>query len=468
MRDIPGTGKTIFSSQFVYEGLNSALLKDENGVYISFSESKAQFYTNSNRLGMNFEKFEKQNKFMFLDFVSLTSDGIEDAFEEILASIRTVKAKRVVLDSFSALSLAFKEQIEARTAIHIFIGKLMRAEGITSVMVTEVPYGKESIGLGIEESAVDGIIRLEHGNDDASPLYLQIKKMRGTKINKERYVCNIVSNKGLMLYPKQSIKMTFSISDERISSGIPGFDERIDGNNNNSGNSSGDVGSSNKGLVKGTLTAIVGSTGSSKSIFAFQFVAEGVRKHKDAGIFCSLEDSADEIRRMGKGYGYDMKDIEKNGLSILVYNPYEENPDAFIANLEAEIQKTKAKRLVIDGLAVLEYVYKKDMHIITKRISSLVHKYQITTMITIHTSNRYHGFQASGLNLSALFQNVILLKFIEVKGYLKRILILLKITAAAAQNDAFLLEFKTSSYKGGIEVIGPIDKDIREHLHLHI
>lgn len=254
--------------------------------------------------------------------------------------------------------------------------------------------------------------------------------------------------------------MIFSTSEERISSGIPGFDEIIIGRDNSNNDDN------NKGLIKGTLTAIVGTTGSAKSTFAFQFIAEGVRKYKDTGIFCSLEDSADQIKRMGKGYGYNVMDLEKNGLSILISNPYEENPDEFIANLESEIQKTKAKRLVIDGLSVFEYTHKKDLYLITKRISSLVHKYQITTMITIHASNRYPGFQISGLNLLALFQNVILLRFVEIYGNIKRILMLLKITAAAAQDDASLLEFKISSNNGGIKIIGPLDNDVRKFTYI--
>ena len=43
-----------------------------------------------------------------------------------------------------------------------------------------------------------------------------------------------------------------------------------------------------------------------KSTFAFQFIAEGVRKFNDSGIFCSLEESEEEVRRMGKGFDYDM------------------------------------------------------------------------------------------------------------------------------------------------------------------
>ena len=39
-----GTGKTILCSQFIYDGLTT---KDENGLYISFGESKEQFYANT-------------------------------------------------------------------------------------------------------------------------------------------------------------------------------------------------------------------------------------------------------------------------------------------------------------------------------------------------------------------------------------------------------------------------------------
>lgn len=80
------SGKTILCAQFLYYGL---INKNENGLYISFSESKAQFYINIKTLGMDFDKFERQGKFTYLDFTSLTKDGIQDILEEILATIRT-------------------------------------------------------------------------------------------------------------------------------------------------------------------------------------------------------------------------------------------------------------------------------------------------------------------------------------------------------------------------------------------
>ena len=379
-----GTGKTVLGSQFIYAGLTSQPI--EHGVYISFSESKSQFYSTSKKLGIDFEKFENQSSFIYLDFVSLSNDGIQDAFEEILTAIRAVGAKRIVLDSLSALSMSFRDRIESRITIQVFLGKIMRAEGITSMVISEISHGKNDLGDGVEESVADAVVKLEHGPDNASPIFLKVLKMRGTAINREKHVCSVTS-KGMVLYPKQKIIMDFPASEKRIPSGIVNLDEKIDGN----------------GLIEGTLSAIIGASGSGKSTFAFQFIAEGVKKYNEPGIFCSLEDSVDEIRRMGKGFGYDMNDLlslkdghnvvsdvgdkengrNESGLSILTYNHADYNPDAFIASLEEKIKAKKPKRLVIDGLSVYELKHKDELHDITERISSLVRKYQITTFVTL-------------------------------------------------------------------------------------
>ena len=428
-----GSGKTILCSHFLYDGLTA---KEEKGLYISFSESKAQFYANIKTLGMDFDKFERQTKFAFLDFASLTKDGIQDALEEILATIRTINPKRVILDSFSAISLAFEHQTEARTTIHVLLGKILRSEGITSIIVMEIPYGEENMGSGIEESVVDGIIRLDHREDNVLPIILRVFKMRGTSINREPHVCTISKN-GMILYPKQGLRLTYAVSEERIFSGIPGLDERI-------GN----------GFIRGTTTAIVGTSGTGKSTFAFQYIAEGVKKG-EPGVFYSLEENADGIRMMAKGYGYNITELENNGLAILLGSVEDDNPDALIANLAAEIKRTKAKRLVIDSLSAFESKYKNDMYIIARRLISLVQEHQLTAVITILTTQK-SGFELSGLGLTSLLQNMILLRFVEIQGRMKRILAVLKMRGT--EHDESILEFRISS-ENGARIVGAIDKD---------
>ncbi len=428
-----GSGKTILCSHFLYSGLTT---KEENGLYISFNESKAQFYANMETLGMNFQKFESQMKFTFLDFTSLTKDGIQDAFEEILATIKTLNPKRLIIDSFSALSLAFEHSSETRTTIHILLGKILRLEGITSILVMEVLHGKENVGSGVEESVVDGVIRLEHRDDNVLPIILRVLKMRGTSINREPHVCTISKN-GMVVYPKQKLKLTYTASEERLFSGVPGLDERI-----------------GSGFIKGTTTAIIGTSGTAKSTFAFQFIAEGITKG-EPGIFYSLEENEDAIRIMAKSYGYNISELENAGLSIVVGNVEDDSPDALIGSLAAEIKRTKAKRLVIDSLSAFESKYRDELYIITKRLVSLIQEYRLTAIITILTTQK-SGFEVSGLGLSSLLQNIILLRFVEIQGRMRRILVILKMRGT--KHDESILEFKITS-PNGAKIIGPMDRD---------
>ncbi|HXP51202.1 MAG TPA: ATPase domain-containing protein [Bacteroidia bacterium] len=218
---------------------------------------------------------------------------------------------------------------------------------------------------------------------------------------------------------------------------MPGLDERI-------GN----------GFIKGSTTAIIGTSGTAKSTFAFQYIAEGVRT-AEPGVFYSLGENVDEIRMMVKRYGYDIGELENNGLSILLGSVDDDSPDALISSLAAEIKRTNAKRLVIDSLSAFETKYKDDMYIIAKRIISLIQEHHLTAVITILTTQK-SGFEVSGLSLFALLQNIILVRFVEIQGRMKRILAVLKMLGT--EHDESILEFRISSGNGA-RILGSMDKD---------
>jgi KaiC/GvpD/RAD55 family RecA-like ATPase len=96
--------------------------------------------------------------------------------------------------------------------------------------------------------------------------------MRGTAINREKHTCSI-TNKGMALYPKQKISMDLPASEKRIPSEIVNLDEKIEAN----------------GLIEGTFSAIIGASGSGKSTFAFQFIAEGAKNIMNPEYFAHLK-----------------------------------------------------------------------------------------------------------------------------------------------------------------------------------
>src|SRR6188474_295753 len=427
----PGTGKTILTTHFLYDGL----LKGEASLYVSFSESKNQFYENFDRFGMRFSDFERDNKFAYLDFASITKEGITDALEEVLNVCKNIGAKRLVIDSFSAILLAFNNINEARITLHVVLGKMLRSEGITNMLITEVPIGSNSIGSGMEEFVADGIIQLQHGNSNATPSILKVIKMRSTSINREAHV-SFIGEKGMVVYPKQRIRMIFPTSKDRIKTGVPGLDLRVGG-----------------GFFKGSTTILAGAAGSGKTTFGFQFAAQGVLDGQNS-VFCSLEESPGEVRTMAESLGIDVKDLEKKGLNMLSWIPENQSPDAFMSALASRIDALRPSLLVLDGLSTFKHLHSQDMYSITKRLVNLVESYDITSIFTF-LADQEQGTSMTSHGVFSIFQNIILLRYVEADAQLKRTMLILKMRASI--HDQSILQFAIQS-KIGLKIVGEMSE----------
>jgi len=427
----PGTGKTILTTHFLYDGL----LKGEASLYVSFSESKNQFYENFDRFGMRFSDFERDNKFAYLDFASITKEGITDALEEVLNVCKNIGAKRLVIDSFSAILLAFNNINEARITLHVVLGKMLRSEGITNMLITEVPIGSNSIGSGMEEFVADGIIQLQHGNSNATPSILKVIKMRSTSINREAHV-SFIGEKGMVVYPKQRLRMIFPTSRDRIKTGVPGLDLRVGG-----------------GFFKGSTTILAGAAGSGKTTFGFQFAAQGVLDGQNS-VFCSLEESPGEVRTMAESLGIDVKDLEKKGLNMLSWIPENQSPDAFMSALASRIDALRPSLLVLDGLSTFKHLHIQDMYSITKRLVNLVESYDITSIFTF-LADQEQGTSLTSHGVFSIFQNIILLRYVEADAQLKRTMLILKMRAS--NHDQSILQFAIQS-KIGLKILGEMSE----------
>ena len=195
----PGTGKTIFSAQYLYNG---AMLHKEPGIYISFAENRDTFMESMTQLGMDFEPLEKTKMFRFADM--LTPKGVlaKDTIDLMIKEISVIKAKRLVIDSFNALSIGLKDVAQIRIFLHMAIVKMMRGMGVTTVMISESLVGDDKSGWAGEEFLADSLVELHHYlKDDTSVRSLEVKKMRITK-HVERPVPLEITSRGLELQPQ--------------------------------------------------------------------------------------------------------------------------------------------------------------------------------------------------------------------------------------------------------------------------
>lgn len=231
----PGTGKTILSMQFLYKGAENY---GENGIYVSFAENEDTIIHNISRLfGRDLRKKEGNGKVKILDFTTVTEKGISTVLKMVLEEVTMLKAKRLVIDSFSAMAQAFKEPIETRIIIHNILGKLVRQLECTTILIVEVPTGSEKIGISIEEFVADGVIVLRKSDYDGRLIReIEVEKLRGTKIEQQKFLFTL--NKGFKVFPPFSNKKVGNPKKEfepnrgtktHYPSGIPELDKILGG-----------------------------------------------------------------------------------------------------------------------------------------------------------------------------------------------------------------------------------------------
>lgn len=192
-----GSGKTIFSTQFVYNG---ATQYEENGVYATFEEDETSLKRNMEKLGMNLEELELEGKVKVIGLQAMKDMGLNANLDYILKTVRETKAERLVVDSLTAFLIGTREKFEYRTLMHLFY-KILKKMGCTTIMTCSIPTGSFTLGLGIEEFIADSVIVLENVMIDTElKTRFLIRKMRGTN-HSRKYHDVIIGENGLKIVP---------------------------------------------------------------------------------------------------------------------------------------------------------------------------------------------------------------------------------------------------------------------------
>ncbi|MGC1123315.1 MAG: ATPase domain-containing protein [Candidatus Methanofastidiosia archaeon] len=205
-----GTGKTIFCTQFLQEGI---MEKNEPGIFITLEERTCDLQDEMLGLGWDLAEHQRNGNLMIIDAASPrigAPEGNElrigDNFEidalvlDIHRAATRIGAKRLVLDSIPALMLKIGESMEFRAAL-FRLSALLLEIGLTSLMITESIDPLLVSRYGIEEFLARGIIVLSL-EEEVSDLkrFLRVRKMRGTLHSLKNIPFEIVKEKGIVLY----------------------------------------------------------------------------------------------------------------------------------------------------------------------------------------------------------------------------------------------------------------------------
>ena len=186
----PGSGKTIFSLQFLFTG---ATKHDEKGVLVSLEEKPEQLIETASVFGWDFKKLVQEKKVVIQSFEFYDFDKLRDSIEDL---VTRTKAKRLVIDPGVIFRLYFERELDARKRI-VVLGKMLKQLGVTTIITNEATHGQTDGLFGLEEYVADGVILLYHKKlKNEFIRSIGVLKMRDTRIAEKLRPVRITS-KGL-------------------------------------------------------------------------------------------------------------------------------------------------------------------------------------------------------------------------------------------------------------------------------
>ncbi|WP_426177689.1 RAD55 family ATPase [Massilia sp. TWR1-2-2] len=417
----PGSGKTTLAHQIMFSLANP--------------DRRALFFTVLGEPPLKMLRYQQQFPFFDISkinesikFVNLSADLLDGDFTRVLARIneevQAFSPSLVFVDSFRSVV-----QSGNVTATGVGIGGLQHfvqqlGMQMTSWLATTFLIG-EYLAPEAESSPVftvaDGILWLSQLiHRDALVRKIQVVKIRGQAQSLGVHTFRI-SDSGVEVFPRAVLKPFGSPKihigyDERVSMGIPPLNEMMGG-----------------GLPAGYSLLVVGPSGSGKTILATQFLAEGVRIG-EPGVVAAFEKSPNQLmsRRLNAL-------IENGDVGVINTRTLDVSLDEILHDMVKMIERMKAKRVVIDSLSGFEMalasMFREDFRESLYRLVAVLTQMGVTVLMTAEVEDRYTELRFSSYGNAFLADAILMQRYVEMQGKLRRVLSVVKIRGSAHSDD---------------------------------
>ena len=393
-----------------------------------------------------------------LDKKDFTNKDIEKLCETIVEVVNKTNAKRVVLDSITALLYRLKND----EMIRQFIFRLGSFLGLMEAGVFLVGEGenRDSASYGVEGFISDGVIRLStvhHGKE--AQRTLEIVKMRG--MNHDSTTTSFrISPDGIKLFPRMRRKLGYQVSNKRISTGVSGLDEMSGG-----------------GFIEGSSVAVMGPSGTGKSITCLHFIMAGLRKGENC-LIVSFEESHDQLLQNAGTFGFNLKKYEATGqLKFITVDMETRSFDEHIDIIINTATETKSKRIVVDSLsAVGNELGAESLRDFSSTLVDGFKTLGATTLLTLATEGFLGGGMLSESHVSAFVDTIVLFRFVEIESELRRAVIIVKMRSSdhdkkmrevIISGDGINISTDFSGYEGVLSGVSrKVGESISEQLRL--
>jgi circadian clock protein KaiC len=392
-------------------------------------------------------KVGKAVRFINLSDVVLEKD-LAAVLEEIIAQVIAANAGVVVLDSFRTLARKATSdvgEVEVQSFLHR-LAQFLTSWQATTFLVGE--YEEDEVRDNALFTIVDGIFWLSQVTERNSVVRkLRIMKLRGQATVPGLHTVRITAD-GLQAFSRTLGLMgnrPKPARRRRLSIGIPDLDKMMGG-----------------GILEGDSVLVAGPSGTGKSALATQFIAEGLRLG-ESGIMAIFEERPEGYTQRADSFGLNLKSAEQKGtLELLYMRPLDLSVDETMQAILDAIKRVGAKRLVIDSLVGFEMAlapgFRTDFRESLYRMIGALTGAGITILSTVEVEDNFTSLQFSHYAISFLTDDIIRLRYVEIDGQLRKMMVVIKMRGGNHSKD--IREYVITSQ--GVVVIHPRRTDYAE------
>jgi circadian clock protein KaiC len=434
----PGTGKTTLAHQIIFANATP--------------QKPALYFTVLGEPALKMLRYQQQYSFFdparlnkSIRFINLSQTVLEKDLSAVLGEItREVKASNpslVVVDSFRNVArkaLGGENEIELLSFVQR-LAQFLTSWQATTFLIGE--YSEREIHENPVFTVADGILWLTQNVERNSVVRkLQVIKSRGQESVPGLHTIRI-TGAGL-----QAFSRTFGLVGAKprwakrrlISTGIPDLDTMMGG-----------------GIREGDSVLVSGPSGTGKSALASQFLAEGLRNGGSA-IAAIFEERPQGYAARAATFGLDLITPQRTGkLELLYLRPLDLSVDETMQEILDAVKRTNAKRVVIDSLVGFEMAlapgFRIDFRESLYRMIAALTGAGVTIFTTVEIDDTFTAMQFSHYTISFLTDDLIRLRYVEIDGQLRKVLVVIKMRGGNHSKD--IREYVITDK--GVVVIGP-------------
>ncbi|MDP9194826.1 MAG: AAA family ATPase [Acidobacteriota bacterium] len=435
----PGSGKTTLAHQIMFA--------------LATPERRAVYFTVVGEPPLKMLRYQQQYGFFDLDrvgdairFVSVGQDivngTLDQLLERIIAEVETTNPGLVFVDSFRTVAQAAEGSRDGGLNLQSFVQQLaIRLTGWQATTFLIGEYQPNEAEHDPVFTVADGLLWLHQSLDRNSMVRkIQVKKMRGQAPVPGLHTFRITDG-GIDVFPRVIVgppDKPARRSRQRLLLDIEELDEMLGG-----------------GIPEGYSVLVAGPSGSGKSVLATNFIMAGIR-HDEPGIIAVFEKRPNEYSQTppgGRAFGQMIRD---GRVGVIHSRPLDLSIDETLYEIVEQVQRLKARRLVVDSLSGFELAlaptFREDFRESLYRMVAVLTGMGVTMMMTAELEDTYTELRFSPHGTAFLTDVIIMQRYIELHGCLQRVMSVVKVRGSAHSKEIRTYEIT----KAGIAIGAPL------------